>query len=405
MGARIPQGGSTAAEGRVVATAGRPGRRDTYRRTLKSGHLAGLCRPLAQDETQARFWVRHLRIGVLLSSGTAGLMVVYALAVPGRPHPLLLAVLGAAACAGSPLLLRLPMREMALDGRGRAFFYMWSLVLTVVIGAASAVDGGSSSLLVLLFSLTLSYAAVAYPPAGVGALGMVMVLAAAAVGSTGAGVGVAEHVVPVGVLLAFVVMAVCASQNQWQLQSEHQLLARTLEIQATTDPLTGCLNRRAFLARVHRAVRADASGSDAGEAAESVRAGRRRPTLDSVGVAAVCLVDLDGFKQVNDTRGHAAGDDLLCRIAEALRHAVRETDTVARLGGDEFAVLTTSPPPPHELAERVRRAVARVGLEVGVTASVGVALAAPDDSVSNLLHRADLAMYRAKSAGGNRIFH
>ena len=118
----------------------------------------------------------------------------------------------------------------------------------------------------------------------------------------------------------------------------------------------------------------------------------------------VCLVDLDGFKGVNDRSGHAAGDAVLRAVTAALGSVVREGDTVARLGGDEFAVLAEVDAGGREaLAARLRDAVARVGAGAGVTASVGVTDVRPGDEAHEVLARADQAMYRAKSAGGNRV--
>jgi diguanylate cyclase (GGDEF)-like protein len=99
------------------------------------------------------------------------------------------------------------------------------------------------------------------------------------------------------------------------------------------------------------------------------------------------------------------GDELLREVARRLRHALRDTDTVARLGGDEFAVLAevTATLPAADLAERLRQAVAFVGQHCGVTASVGVTEVIAGDDVHDLLFRADAAMYRAKTAGGNRV--
>ncbi len=161
------------------------------------------------------------------------------------------------------------------------------------------------------------------------------------------------------------------------------MLIRTQETLAATDPLTGIPNRRAFLERVAAAVDAAAWGHQ----------------------TVVCLVDLDGFKAVNDAGGHAAGDAMLKAVGAALGGAVRETDTVARLGGDEFAVLADVSVAfsGEMLAERLRQAVAAVGAASGVTASVGVAEVEPGDDVEDLMHRADAAMYRSKSAGGNRV--
>ena len=96
---------------------------------------------------------------------------------------------------------------------------------------------------------------------------------------------------------------------------------------------------------------------------------------------------------------------MLKGVSSALTGAVRESDTVARLGGDEFAVLAgvTDAFAGEVLAERLRVAVAAVGRDRGVTASVGAAEVLPGDDVEELLHRADSAMYRAKIAGGDRV--
>ena len=113
----------------------------------------------------------------------------------------------------------------------------------------------------------------------------------------------------------------------------------------------------------------------------------------------VCLVDLDGFKAVNDAGGHAAGDAMLRAVGAALGGAVRETDTVARLGGDEFAVLADiSVAFSGDDARRAapRRASPPIGASAGVTASVGVAEVQPGDDVEDLMHRADAAMYRVE---------
>ena len=120
----------------------------------------------------------------------------------------------------------------------------------------------------------------------------------------------------------------------------------------------------------------------------------------------VCLVDLDGFKAVNDAGGHAAGDAAL--------QGDRARPWAARCGRptpSPGSVATSSPSWPTSpisfsgemLAERLREAVARVGGSTGVTASVGVAEVQPGDDVEDLMHRADAAMYRSKTAGGNRV--
>lgn len=135
------------------------------------------------------------------------------------------------------------------------------------------------------------------------------------------------------------------------------------------------------------------------------RAGRDREHIAAV------FVDIDAMKHINDTYGHAAGDDVLRVSAERMVRAVRAADTVARIGGDEFAILFDGVLDENEallLADRVRAAlvqspVATVAGDVPVTASLGIAVGADDDVPSDLLRRADAAMYRAKARGGGRV--
>lgn len=149
---------------------------------------------------------------------------------------------------------------------------------------------------------------------------------------------------------------------------------------ASHDSLTGLTNRRAFLDAVERDV---ASGS-----------------------CALLYIDLDGFKWLNDSDGHVAGDDALVHAARLLRAEVRGNDIVARIGGDEFAICCRDVPGvahAEELAERVRASLARI--HPSVTASVGVATTSEEiRDARMLLQFADAAMYRAKRSGGNRTW-
>jgi diguanylate cyclase (GGDEF)-like protein len=124
---------------------------------------------------------------------------------------------------------------------------------------------------------------------------------------------------------------------------------------------------------------------------------------------AVLFLDLDHFKVINDTLGHAVGDQLIKDVAQRLRAGLRESDTVARLGGDEFSILLpelASPVDAAMIAEKLLRLVASpvtlAGRELSVTASIGIALHPSDGTdVESLLQSADLAMYRAKDMGRN----
>jgi diguanylate cyclase (GGDEF)-like protein len=123
---------------------------------------------------------------------------------------------------------------------------------------------------------------------------------------------------------------------------------------------------------------------------------------------AILFLDLDRFKQVNDTLGHLMGDDLLKAVAGRLRDTVRHTDLVARLGGDEFVVMLASADPMRESAELASRIIASLvapfhisGRRVDIGASVGIAVASHDNvDATTLLSRADSALYQTKAAGG-----
>ncbi|MDT5107267.1 MAG: hypothetical protein QOI25_4780, partial [Mycobacterium sp.] len=123
---------------------------------------------------------------------------------------------------------------------------------------------------------------------------------------------------------------------------------------------------------------------------------------------AVLLIDLDHFKEINDTMGHHVGDQVLREVASRLTAIARRDITVARLGGDEFAVLLSNMPNAvavnefaSEFAEKLRQPVVVDGVRLGVQASIGIALAPQDaDSFETLLKRADIALYRAKSNRG-----
>lgn len=343
---------------------------------------AGLYRPLAGDDDRVAYWIRHIRSGVVLSDVAAVAVLVYVLVAPTPAHhnPLLI-VLAVLVVFGSPLILLLPLADMMRDSRGPLFFYAWSIADTALVALAARLDGGASSPLFTILFITLAYMAVAYPPYGVVAMGAVM---------TGCYllVEALPHVSPSAwfiavVMASYTMICTMASANSWAAYDRQVALIRTHEALAATDSLTGCPNRRAYLERLAVAIEAAATGR----------------------LFAVCLIDLDGFKAVNDRDGHAAGDAALIAVTGALTGVVREEDTVARLGGDEFAVLAevSATVAADELAERLRTAVAAAGRDCGVTASVGVALVEPGDDVNLLLHRADGAMYRAKTSGGNRV--
>nr|WP_250152118.1 sensor domain-containing diguanylate cyclase [Ancylobacter radicis] len=166
---------------------------------------------------------------------------------------------------------------------------------------------------------------------------------------------------------------------------ERQLMDR-LRVLAECDPLTGIANRGVFEARL----------------AEAAAAGEGRNRL-----AALVIVDIDGFKQINDTFGHAAGDECLREVARRLRGVFGADALVARIGGDEFGVLAFGPREEAAIASLAACAVASLAVPfvwrhrpVSINGSMGVTLAgSPAHAPSDLFAQADRALYAAKAAG------
>lgn len=163
-----------------------------------------------------------------------------------------------------------------------------------------------------------------------------------------------------------------------------------LEYFATTDELTGLMNRRCFFDRADQEVS---------------RSNRYHRT------AVMVMLDIDFFKDVNDSHGHHAGDELLNKVAQVIKTSIREHDLLGRVGGEEFAIVMpeTTLKEAEELCERIRQAVAEteITLEnttVSVSASMGISEIRPDEqTIGNAMIRADHALYASKHKGRNLI--
>jgi diguanylate cyclase (GGDEF)-like protein len=183
-----------------------------------------------------------------------------------------------------------------------------------------------------------------------------------------------NYILGLGSGFAVIWLALCAQRND-------------LQIMATTDELSGLLNRRAFLEALER----------------ELRPYDRRHEL-----VALLLIDLDHFKTINDQYGHQMGDEVIRRVSQLLCINTREIDSVARYGGEEFAMILKGMTldQAESIAERLRTQIeAMAGLPepIRVTASIGIAMKSPGDTVGSLLKRSDEALYLSKRSGRNRV--
>jgi diguanylate cyclase (GGDEF)-like protein len=196
------------------------------------------------------------------------------------------------------------------------------------------------------------------------------------------------------VQLVVVILIICLVVSfqyvrTWRLNRQLLISRRELSNMAHHDALTGLPNRNLLDDRLERLI---------------LQAERTHATV------AVCMLDLDGFKPINDSLGHDIGDEVLKEVAQRIGHAVRASDTVARFGGDEFVILVNEIEAEHALTHllnRVIEAIAEPMPSVGpmrVHASLGVSIWGLDASdATTLMRHADEAMYRSKAAGGNRF--
>lgn len=172
--------------------------------------------------------------------------------------------------------------------------------------------------------------------------------------------------------------------------SDRQAL-ESLRQQAETDPLTGLANRAVFQARYRELV---------------------NDRVNHGFASALVLIDLDGFKKLNDTFGHLAGDACLCEVAQRLRRAFHNAGLVGRLGGDEFAIILRAPTNPARIARVLQQTVMMLsrplfwnGHRLEVSASIGAAVVGHPHRrrIVELFAEADIALYDAKAAGRNRV--
>ncbi|MFV0259438.1 MAG: GGDEF domain-containing protein [Acidimicrobiales bacterium] len=330
------------------------------------------------------FWIRHLRTGAYASTAilVAGGIYVGSGSTP-IPPAIAVAIIGVATLMTvlSPIL---PWPRLVNKPWWTMVMTIWSLVLLGLVGISTYLDGGLSGPLMITTPVIITFAAMAYPPRTVTA----MTVVASALPII---VGYASGDPPGAILFITVIIATLGilsrvvAGNHRRSYQELVDLHRKIENLAFEDALTGCRNHRSFHEELGRML---------GEATD----GDTR--------LALVLIDIDFFKQVNDTYGHPTGDRLLAAIGSTLRSTTRSDDVVARIGGEEFAVLSTMTDPTRaaELGERIRLAIAQIEEPLRVTASLGVAIypdSAPDPEA--LIETADRLLYAAKRRGRNQV--
>lgn len=320
---------------------------------------------------------------VLASTTGASMAVLTNLTYPVCDLLLVALVLGLLARRGWRL-----DRVWACLGAGFLLLYVADSMYLLRVAAGAAEVSTVPNLFYLSGVVLLAFAA--WQPEGDGEAARIdrwtVLLVPATFVATSIALLLYDHFSPIGLLaLAFATLTLIAAIVRTAFTFHDVRALAVTRHQATTDELTALPNRRLFLTTVGERIAAARHGG---------------------GSAAVLLVDLDEFKQLNDTLGHHAGDLLLCQIGPRVTAALRADDMLARLGGDEFGIVLAAPCD-EAVAVRVARRIGEVltqpfeieGLHLRVAASIGIALFPEhSDSAERLLCRADVAMYEAKRA-------
>ena len=325
------------------------------------------------DFQELRARAESIGAGVRLTLVICAAGWLYVVATWDRPDRQLIASLFGIGAVVALLFVLIPHERVVRSRWREPFFLLWSatqIALTTVVVAA---DGGSTSPLALLFFIPVVFAALTYPLASVVAIAALDYVAYVAVGVA------VKQPDPEYVGFFALCLACIAVLCGWHARNQDRRRA-ALALVSRADPLTGCLNRRGFEERFEA------------ELSRSLRSGR------PVGLI---MLDLDHFKNVNDSRGHAAGDEILRWAVDMMDDAVRPMDTIGRVGGDEFAVIVpgAGPDDTGAVARRIVRA-----LEPRAPASAGVAVFPADGADGDELQRAaDAKLYAGKRGRGTEI--
>ena len=327
--------------------------------------MTGLPHGAVDDPAGVRSRIQSVHIGARVTAVGAVAGIAYAAATGHGPNRAAIIALFAltAAWGAAPLLLG---AERMVRGRFReSLFFTWSAVWIALAGTIVVLDGGPKSPLSLLFFVPVVFAGLSYPLRSVVAVGAIDVL-------TLVGIGIATGASQPALAFYATCLAIVALLCAWEAL-DHERQRDALARVSRADSLTGCLNRRGLEERL-----------------EAELDGARRNGRE-VGVV---MLDLDDFKQVNDARGHEAGDELLRWTVDRAGEMLRPMDALGRLGGDEFAVVVPGAGPVEaaEVAQRLRDAASgRVSLSTGIASF-------PLDGTDreSLLRHADRDLYAEK---------
>jgi diguanylate cyclase (GGDEF)-like protein len=321
---------------------------------------------VAGDAAYLRFRKGSVTLASLSAVAAGAMVAAYVAGTWGeRPHRGTLLILVGVAML-SVVVIQVTRAERLVETRWcELFFACWSSLYVVMIAVLALLDGGVRSPLVVIWFPVLVFAGLCYPRTLAIFVGVACVAADLAVGLI-AGIHDWDEALFVAGSLALTGV-MCA----WQAHTLDKQ-RRELALASRTDYLTGSLNRRGF----HEHM-----------TAELARAERSGEPL------ALLVVDLDGFKGVNDAHGHGAGDDLLRWVTDRLRGALRPSDAAARLGGDEFALILPGldADGAGEVAKRLRDTLA-----ARTPASFGAASYPQSGDMEALLAAADAELYRDK---------
>jgi len=319
-----------------------------------------------EDFSEIRYRIESIGAGVRLTLVICAGGWVYCASSWDQPDRQLIASLFGLGAAVSLFFVLVPHERIVRSRWREPFFFLWSIMNIALAVAVTAADGGSTSPLALLFFIPLVFAALSYPMILVVAIGAIDYVAYVAVGIAGQR--------PDNQYIAFFALCLACVAMLCTWHARHQDRRRgELARVSRADPLTGCLNRRGFEERFEA------------ELSRSPRTGRPLGLI---------MLDLDRFKEINDTQGHAAGDELLRWAVHAMQQSIRPMDTIGRIGGDEFAIILpgAAPSDTERVAHRLQTAMAD-----RAPTSIGIACFPIDGAdQSELMRLADNRLYSRK---------